>query len=203
MDAHEAERVTDEAWAVVNKCEIGPWALKLFSADEDKISNFQSRSKGRLRLVSYCLFENLSIQFSQPHFLCAWHPDLFFFWVCFLEMPPVSPRKMKACFLEEGKMGNSTSSASAKIHIKSEHMHIHREFYIDAGVSCTNSFSLSQVLLIPSLALFFSIHNWIFMNSRPKFQWLAKILYWFKLKPVDWAVPLTMPFVKFPHQQTI
>ena len=48
-------------------------------------------------------------------------------------MPPVSPRKMKACFLEEGKMGN-TNSAS-KIHIKADHLQIHREFYIDGGVS--------------------------------------------------------------------
>ena len=48
-------------------------------------------------------------------------------------MPPVSPRKMKACFLEEGKMGNA--NASSKIHIKGDHMQIHREFYIDGGVS--------------------------------------------------------------------
>jgi len=46
-------------------------------------------------------------------------------------MPPVSPRKMKACFLEEGKMGNA--NASSKIHIKGDHMQIHREFYIDGG----------------------------------------------------------------------
>ena len=101
MDAQDAERVTDVAWAAVNKCEIGPWALKLFSAHEDKISNFQSRSKGSL--VSYCLFENWSIQISQPHFLCAWHPDLFFFWFVFLKCHLWVPGKWKPVFWKKAK----------------------------------------------------------------------------------------------------
>ena len=60
---------------------------------------------------------------------------------------------MKACFLEEGKMGNS--SAAAKIHIKPDHMHIHREFYIDGGVSClvnlSNFLPISMFLFVPTI----------------------------------------------------
>ncbi len=47
---------------------------------------------------------------------------------------------MKACFLEEGKVGTTSSSVSSKVHIKSEHLNIHREFYIDGGVRPFNLF---------------------------------------------------------------
>jgi len=60
-------------------------------------------------------------------------------------MPPVSPRKMKACFLEEGKIGNANSAS--KIHVKADHMQIHREFYIDGGVSDLLSILFSYALM--------------------------------------------------------
>ena len=47
-------------------------------------------------------------------------------------MPPVSPRKMKSVFLEEGKMGQTASAG--KNHNKTDHLQIHKEFYVDGGV---------------------------------------------------------------------
>ena len=47
-------------------------------------------------------------------------------------MPPVSPRKMRSVFLEEGKMGQTASAG--KNHNKADHLQIHREFYVDGGV---------------------------------------------------------------------
>lgn len=43
----------------------------------------------------------------------------------------MSPRKMRSVFLEEGKLGNPP--AAGKLH-KTDHLQIHREFYIDGGV---------------------------------------------------------------------
>lgn len=52
---------------------------------------------------------------------------------------------MKACFLEEGKIGNANSAS--KIHVKADHMQIHREFYIDGGVSDLLSILFSYALM--------------------------------------------------------
>lgn len=57
-------------------------------------------------------------------------------------MPPVSPRKMRSVFLEEGKIGNLPSGNNIKGQKGDQ---IQREFYIDSGVCYTVSFGLSCV----------------------------------------------------------
>ena len=41
---------------------------------------------------------------------------------------------MRSVFLEEGKVGNPPSGATGKHSKGSDHLQIHREFYIDSGV---------------------------------------------------------------------
>ena len=107
-------------------------------------------------------------------------------------MPPVSPRKMKACFLEEGKMGSGPINVG-KMHIKSEHMHIHREFYIDAGVSTCEQTSVGTVS--DNFAVFFS-------SLRLKSRSSARTASWFKWRLAGWAVLPTTPSGKYLPWQT-
>ncbi len=45
------------------------------------------------------------------------------------------PRKMRSVFLEEGKFSHTLASAGKNKPTTIDPLHIHKEFYIDAGVS--------------------------------------------------------------------